>query len=193
MKRTDLSAPGVSQESLQKVPLLEEKQMTERFGFWKCLCVAIESHRPALLVEVLSRPDVVCRDMLWAPLPRALWSTRHISFMSASRSCTSSTRKTISRLFIAGNADSNRLMRSSSNHLSVSNALSYRIQWSLIGTPLRSSTPNRCCTTWANWTTRNSSFLNSSRVIQFIKSLNVRSLNTTYKPLFCCELEIHHL
>ena len=38
-----------------------------KFGCSECLCIAIESHRPALLKSLLQRSDVVYRDMFWAP------------------------------------------------------------------------------------------------------------------------------
>ena len=44
-----------------------------KFGCSECLCIAIESHRPALLKSLLQRSDVVYRDMFWAPSP-SNWS-----------------------------------------------------------------------------------------------------------------------
>ena len=44
-----------------------------KFGCSECLCIAIESHRPALLKSLLQRSDVVYRDMFWAPYPHN-WS-----------------------------------------------------------------------------------------------------------------------
>ena len=41
------------------------------YGCSECLCIAIESHRPALLSELLGR-DVVYRDMYWSTRPLAL-------------------------------------------------------------------------------------------------------------------------
>ena len=38
-----------------------------KFGCSECLCIAIESHRPALLKSLLQRSDVVYRDLFWAP------------------------------------------------------------------------------------------------------------------------------
>ena len=40
-----------------------------RIGCSECLCIAIESHRPALLKSLLQRADVVYRDIYWAPAP----------------------------------------------------------------------------------------------------------------------------
>ena len=41
-----------------------------RIGCSECLCcVAIESHRPALVESLLQRSDVVYRDIYWAPAP----------------------------------------------------------------------------------------------------------------------------
>ena len=40
-----------------------------KFGCSECLCIAIESHRPALLKSLLQRSDVVYRDMFWARYP----------------------------------------------------------------------------------------------------------------------------
>ena len=39
----------------------------------ECLCIAIESHRPALLKLLLEPPNVVYRDMFWARQPIRLW------------------------------------------------------------------------------------------------------------------------
>ena len=41
-----------------------------KFGCSECLCIAIESHRPALLKFLLQRTDIVYRDVFWAPTPR---------------------------------------------------------------------------------------------------------------------------
>ena len=40
-----------------------------KFGCSECLCIAIESHRPALVKSLFQRSDVVYRDMFWAPYP----------------------------------------------------------------------------------------------------------------------------
>ena len=41
-----------------------------KFGCSECLCIAIESHRHALLKSLLQRTDIVYRDIYWAPTPR---------------------------------------------------------------------------------------------------------------------------
>ena len=41
-----------------------------KFGCSECLCIAIESHRHALLKSLLQRTDIVYRDIFWAPTPR---------------------------------------------------------------------------------------------------------------------------
>ena len=43
------------------------------FGCSQCLCIAIESHRSALLKSLLERPNVVYRDMFWARQPIWRW------------------------------------------------------------------------------------------------------------------------
>ena len=43
-----------------------------KYGCSEGLCIAIESHRPELLGELLGRKNVVCRDMYWSTRPRAL-------------------------------------------------------------------------------------------------------------------------
>ena len=40
-----------------------------KFGCSECVCIAIESHGPALLKSLLQRSDIVYRDMFWAPCP----------------------------------------------------------------------------------------------------------------------------
>ena len=40
-----------------------------KFGCSECLCIAIESHRAALLMSLLQRSNVMYRDMFWAPTP----------------------------------------------------------------------------------------------------------------------------
>lgn len=47
----------------------QHNQLDKKFGCSECLCIAIESHRPALLKSLLRRSDVAYRDMFWAPLP----------------------------------------------------------------------------------------------------------------------------
>ena len=44
-----------------------------KFGCSECVCIAIESHRPALLKLLLQRSDIMYRDMFWAPSP-SNWS-----------------------------------------------------------------------------------------------------------------------
>ena len=41
-----------------------------KFGCSECLCIAIESHRPALLKSLLQQTDIEYRDLFWAPTPR---------------------------------------------------------------------------------------------------------------------------
>ena len=41
-----------------------------KFGCSECLCIAIESHRPALLKSLLFGTDIVYRDIFWTPTPR---------------------------------------------------------------------------------------------------------------------------
>ena len=43
-----------------------------KFGCSECLCIAIESHRPALLKSLLQRTDIEYHDIFWAPTPRGL-------------------------------------------------------------------------------------------------------------------------
>ena len=40
-----------------------------KFGCSECMCIAIESHQPALLKSLLQRSDIVYRDLFWAPYP----------------------------------------------------------------------------------------------------------------------------
>ena len=49
------------------------------YGCSECLCIAIESHRPELLGELLAR-DVLYRDMYWSTRPRALQRSVKIEF-----------------------------------------------------------------------------------------------------------------
>lgn len=82
---SQLSASGDT-SSCQELCIRPDVQTTQsssesavRFGCSECVCVAIESHRPDLLIELLSRSDVVHRDMFWAPgRPFALRQSRHI-------------------------------------------------------------------------------------------------------------------
>lgn len=43
-----------------------------KIGCSECMCIAIESHRPALLKSLLQRSDIVYRDIYWAPYPSNL-------------------------------------------------------------------------------------------------------------------------
>ena len=43
------------------------------YGCSECLCITIESHRSALLLELLQRPGVAYRDIFWAPMPESEW------------------------------------------------------------------------------------------------------------------------
>ena len=43
-----------------------------KYGCSECLCIAIESHRSALVSDLLNRKNVVYRDMYWSTRPRAL-------------------------------------------------------------------------------------------------------------------------
>ena len=47
-----------------------------QIGCSECLCIAIESHRSALLKSLLQRSDVQYRDIFWAPTPSPnLWQS----------------------------------------------------------------------------------------------------------------------
>ena len=52
-----------------------------KLGCSECLCIAIESHRPQLLRALLTRTNLVYRDMFWAPTPRECasnaWDSQH--------------------------------------------------------------------------------------------------------------------
>ena len=52
-----------------------------KFGCSECLCIAIESHRPALLKSLLQRSDIFYRDIIWAPTP-VEWSYPESTFTS---------------------------------------------------------------------------------------------------------------
>ena len=49
-----------------------------RVGCSECVCIAIESHCPALLRTLLARRHVVYRDVFWAPLPSAMHNTPNV-------------------------------------------------------------------------------------------------------------------
>ena len=51
------------------------------FGCSECLCIAIESHRPALLRSLLQQTSVVYRDIFWVPTPRE-WASSNSTYYS---------------------------------------------------------------------------------------------------------------
>lgn len=67
MQKTSSSDDTASYSPKQKVSRLEVQTAPMRFGCSECLCLTIEGRRSELLHSLLSNPDVVYRDMFWAP------------------------------------------------------------------------------------------------------------------------------